>query len=112
MSINEIHFMREKLVKDYRGNLIPTMEISYSNVSALHPIYKEASFYDHSEISKLYHELGGSRQEGALMGSTVILHSAPSFSVGKSVADLSDRGAGHVRPGCGRPLGGGKKLSP
>jgi hypothetical protein len=73
VSINEIHFMREKLVQGHRGRWIPTMQVSYSNASALHPIYKEAAFYEHSEVSQLYHELGGGRHEGALMGSTVIL---------------------------------------
>ncbi len=73
MSINEIHFMREILVTDSHGKLIPTMETSCSNTACLHPIYKEVAFYDHAAVSKLYHELGGGRHEGALMGSTVIL---------------------------------------
>lgn len=80
MSRNEIHFMREILVKDYRGKLIPTMEASYSNAFCLHPVFKEVSFYDQSEVSKLYHELGGGRNDDALVGSTVIIPHRPRWA--------------------------------
>lgn len=73
MSINEIHFMREILVTDSRGKIVPTMQASYSNASCVNPIYKNVAFYDHAAVSKLYHELGGSRHEGAQMGATVVI---------------------------------------
>ena len=73
MSIKQIHFMREILVTDFRGKVVPTMQASYSNASCVNPIYKDVAFYDHAEVSKLYHELGGGRHEGALTGATVII---------------------------------------
>jgi len=73
MSINEIHFMREILVTDSRGKVVPTMQASYSNASCVNPIFKDVAFYDHAEVSKLYHELGGGRHEGALLGATVVI---------------------------------------
>jgi len=73
MNINEIHFLREKLIQDHRGNMIPTIQVSDSNASALNPIYKQAASSERAELSQLYHELGGGRNEGALMGSTVII---------------------------------------
>lgn len=73
MSINEIHFMREILVTDSRGKVVPTMQASYSNASCVNPVFKDVAFYDHAEVSKLYHELGGGRREGALKGATVVI---------------------------------------
>ena len=73
MNLDAIHFMREVLVKDYKGKEIPTMQVSYANTSSLHPVYKEAAFYDADAVRTLYHELGGGRRAGARMGSTVIL---------------------------------------
>lgn len=68
-----IHFIREILVKDYAGNLIPTMQSSDSNADALHPYYISASFYEHKDLQVLYHHLGGGRRDGAAMGSTVVI---------------------------------------
>lgn len=73
MSINEMHFIREVLVTDYSGKEVPTMQASCGSSSNLHPIYKEVAFYDMDAVRALYHELGGDRNEGEQMGSTVVL---------------------------------------
>jgi hypothetical protein len=73
MSINEIHFIREILVTDYRGNKIPTIQASSANASSLHPNFQEVPFYELEEVRALYHELGGARLEGWNSGSTVII---------------------------------------
>jgi hypothetical protein len=73
MNINEMHFIREILVTDVSGKEVPTMQASCGSTSNLHPIYKEVAFYDVDAVRALYHELGGSRQDGEPIGSTVIL---------------------------------------
>ena len=73
MSITDIHFMREVLVTDYSGKVIPTMQSSNANSDCLNPTFKEVAFYNHAAVSALYRELGGGRNEGALVGSTVII---------------------------------------
>jgi len=73
MSINEIHFIREILVKDFQGKEIPTLQTSYANASSLRPNFKAVPFYELEEITALYIKLGGGRAEGAPCGSTVII---------------------------------------
>jgi hypothetical protein len=73
MSINEIHFIREILVRDFRGNEIPTLQASYANASSLHPKYKTVPFYEVDQVRALYAKLGGSRREGSRSGTTVII---------------------------------------
>lgn len=73
MIVNNMHFMREVLVTDYSGRVVPTMQSSNSNADCLNPTFKEVAFYDHAAVSALYRELGGGRSEGALIGSTVII---------------------------------------
>lgn len=73
MSISDIHFMREVLITEYSGKVVPTMQSSNSNADCMNPTFKEVPFYDHAAVSALYHELGGGRDEGALVGSTVII---------------------------------------
>ncbi|HZQ09259.1 MAG TPA: hypothetical protein VFD70_21965 [Anaerolineae bacterium] len=73
MSINDIHFIREILVKDYQGKEIPTLQASYANASSLHPNFKAVPFYELEEVRALYAKLGGGRSEGSQSGSTVII---------------------------------------
>lgn len=73
MNINEIHFIREILVTDFQGKVVPTMQTSDASTSSLHPIFQEVAFYDVDAVRALYHELGGSRGQDAPTGSTVIL---------------------------------------
>lgn len=73
MSTNDIHFIREILVKDFKGNEIPTLQASYANASSLSPKFKAVPFYEVEEIGALYVKLGGGRREGSQSGSTVII---------------------------------------
>lgn len=73
MNSNEIHFIREILVKDFQGREVATMQSSDANTSSLHPTFREVPFYDVEAVRALYYDLGGGRHEGARMGSTVIL---------------------------------------
>ncbi len=73
MNINEMHFIREILVTDFQGKEVPTMQASEASTSSLHPQFQEVAFYDAEAVRTLYHELGGGRQEGARMGSTIVL---------------------------------------
>lgn len=71
--IQEIHFIRELLVSDYRGQFSAVMQISTDNTASVHPRFKEAPFYEQADVRALYYELGGGRNEGAAMGTTVVL---------------------------------------
>lgn len=73
MNFPNIHFIREILVADYAGNLIPTMQSSDSNESSADPHYRSAAFYEQADLRTLYHELGGSRQPDQPLGSTVVI---------------------------------------
>src|SRR5581483_3479401 len=73
MSIQDIHFIREIMVKDYAGNEIPTLQASYANASCLNPKFKAVPFYELEEVRALYVKLGGGRLEHAQNGNTVII---------------------------------------
>lgn len=73
MNLNEFHFIREILVRDYRNNEIPTMQASSANASCLHAKFKQVSFYEQDAVRAFYRELGGGRSEGSRLGSTIIL---------------------------------------
>ncbi|HZQ08807.1 MAG TPA: hypothetical protein VFD70_19650 [Anaerolineae bacterium] len=73
MSIQDIHFIREILVKDYAGNAIPTLQASYANASCLNPKFKAVPFYELEKVRALYLKLGGGRLEHAQNGTTVII---------------------------------------
>lgn len=69
----EIHFLRECLVADPRGNLVAVMQYSSANTEYLHPKFVEAPFYAQAELAALYLELGGGRGENAPEGKTAVL---------------------------------------
>jgi hypothetical protein len=73
MSMQEIHFIRDALVKDYQGVESSVMEVSLSNSSSLHPKFQQAAFYETLEVRALYTKLGGSRRAEDRRGSTVII---------------------------------------
>lgn len=61
MSINELHFIREILITDFRGKQVPIMQASEASTLSLHPIYREVAFYEVDAVRTLYHEPGGLR---------------------------------------------------
>lgn len=69
----DIHFLRECLVADPRGNLVAVMQYSSANTEYLHPKFVEAPFYAQAELTTLYNELGGGRGENAPEGNTLVL---------------------------------------
>jgi hypothetical protein len=73
MDINKIHFIREILVKDYRGRETPTMQLSFDNASYQRPAFQGAPSADQEQVRALYLKLGGGRSEGWESGSTVII---------------------------------------
>lgn len=73
MDVSKIHFIREILVKDYRGAEKPTMLISEANASYLRPSFVSAPSADQEQVRALYLRLGGGRPEGSESGSTVII---------------------------------------
>ena len=73
MSIKDIHFIRERIMKDYQGVENSVMEVSLSNASTLRPKFQRTAFYETDDVRVLYAKLGGSRREGETRGSTVII---------------------------------------
>lgn len=73
MNVSKIHFIREIIVKDYRGRETPTMQISDDNASYLHPKFSPAPSAEQEQVRTLYLKLGGGRSEGRESGSTVII---------------------------------------
>lgn len=59
MPINELYFICEILVTDFRGKQVPIMQAPKASTLSLHPIYKEVAFYDVDAVHTLYHEMGG-----------------------------------------------------
>ncbi len=73
MNISRIHFLRQVLSPDQRGGQAPRMQISFANASYLHPAFVTVSHADEEQVRLLYHQLGGGREEGQAVGSTVII---------------------------------------
>jgi hypothetical protein len=73
MDVSKIHFIREIMVKDFRGRETPTMQLSYDNASYLRPAFLWAPSADQEQVRGLYLKLGGGRPEGWESGSTVII---------------------------------------
>ena len=73
MDVRKIHFIREIMVKDFRGRETPTMQFSDYNASYLRPKFLWASSADQEQMRALYLKLGGGRREGWESGSTVII---------------------------------------
>jgi hypothetical protein len=73
MDVNKIHFIREIMVKEYRGTGTPTMQLSYDNASYLRPAFLLVPSADQEQVRALYLSLGGGRSEGSESGSTVII---------------------------------------
>jgi hypothetical protein len=75
MDINRIHFIREILVYDRRGVLIPTMQFSCENAAHLHPDFSRVPLAEQAGVRVLYTQLGGRRPAGRWSGSTVTIPS-------------------------------------
>ena len=73
MDVNKIHFIREIMVRDFRGRETPTMQLSYDNASYLIPTFLKAPSADQEQVRALYLKLGGGRPESSESGSTVII---------------------------------------
>ncbi len=73
MDMQRIHFICEVLRQDFQGKGTPTMQYSYDNASYLDPVFTEAPSNDQAALRAFYQHLGGSRREGASLGTTVII---------------------------------------
>jgi hypothetical protein len=73
MDIKRVHLMREILVYDRRGALIPTMQFSCESPAHLHPDYLQVPPAEQASARVLYAQLGGRRPAGQWSGSTVII---------------------------------------
>lgn len=73
MNLEHIHFIREIVVTNHRGRKIPTMQISYTKVSDLNPVFQDVPRKFQNEMRLLYIDLGGGRLGQWTVGLTLTI---------------------------------------
>ena len=73
---NQVHHLREVLVRDWRGDTVSTMQYSFDNASYLRPTFMEVPFQHQERARQLYSDYGGRRRPEDVIGPTVIITNA------------------------------------
>lgn len=73
MNRKHVHFIREILVPGPRGKKVATMQISYSNPTALNPKFQTVPAKYQNEMRLFYQDMGGGRLEEWHVGLTIII---------------------------------------